>query len=86
MAEIDVPLAQLMATREELVERIHDTLTDEERAFLLSFKSRKPDWFLLGLNDVEQLPAVRWKLKNLGKMNEERHRAAYNRLEKTLNS
>ena len=40
----------------------------EERAFLLTFKSRKPDWSLLGLDGIDRLPAVRWKLKNLGKL------------------
>lgn len=37
----------------------------EERAFLLTFKSRKPDWSLLGLDGIDRLPAVSWKLKNL---------------------
>lgn len=86
MADIDVPLAELMATREEIVERMHAAFTDEERAFLLTFKSRKPDWSLLELANVQQLPAVRWKLNNLEKMSEERHRLAYNKLKEALSS
>jgi len=52
----------------------------------LTFKSRKPDWSLLGLANVQQLPAVRWKLNNLEKMSEERHRLAYNKLKEALSS
>lgn len=33
MADIDVPLAELVAAREEIVARMHATFTDEERAF-----------------------------------------------------
>ena len=86
MADNDVPLAELVAAREEIVERIHVAFTDEERAFLLTFKSRKPDWSLLGIANIEQLPAVRWKLNNLEKMSEERHRIAYNKLKEALSS
>ncbi|WP_113906817.1 nucleotidyl transferase AbiEii/AbiGii toxin family protein [Aliidiomarina celeris] len=86
MADIDVPLAELMASREEIVKRMHATFTDDERAFFLTFKSRKPDWSLLGLASVQQLPAVRWKLNNLEKMNEERHQIAYNKLKEALSS
>lgn len=86
MAEIDVPLAELLAAREEIVKRMHARFTDEEIAFILTFKSRKPDWSLLGIPNVEQLPAVRWKLNNLGKMSEERHRIAYKKLKEALNS
>ena len=44
MAEMDVPLEELEAVRERLVKLIHLGLTDNERRFLVSFKSRKPDW------------------------------------------
>lgn len=86
MTDIDVPLVELMAAREEIVERMHAAFTDEERAFLLTFKSRKPDWSLLGLANVQHLPAVRWKLNNIEKMSEERHRIAYNKLKEALSS
>jgi len=56
MADIDVPLVELMAAREEIVKRMHATFTEEERSFLLTFKSRKPDWSLLGIANIEQLP------------------------------
>lgn len=84
MAEVEVSLADLEVAREELVAHIHTSLTDEEKTFLLTFKSRKPNWSLLGLANVEQLPAVQWKLRNLEKMGERNHREAYKRLVEAL--
>lgn len=84
MAEQDIPQAELEATREKLVRVINTSLTPKERAFLLSFKSGNPDWTLLELEGIEYLPAVRWKLQNLGQMPPHKHAAAYRRLQKVL--
>lgn len=85
MAEVDIPLAELLVAREQLVDQIHSALSDSEKEFLLTFKSCKPDWSLLGVDNVDQLPAVKWKLRNLEAMNTEKHRAAYDRLKQVLN-
>ena len=84
MADQDIPQAELEAAREQLVRLIHTSLTPQERAFLLSFKNRTPDWSLLELSGIDRLPAVRWKLQNLTKMPSEKHVEAYVRLEKVL--
>lgn len=84
MAEHDIPLAALANAREQLVNIINNELTQEERKFLLSFKSREPDWSLLGLLDIDKLPAVRWKLQNIGKMSPQKHADAYHQLKKRL--
>lgn len=84
MAEQDVSLEELEAAREQLVEVINASLTDQERDFLLSFKNQAPDWSLLGLEGVKQLPAVRWKLHNLTKMNDAKHAEAYANLQRVL--
>lgn len=84
MAEHDIPLAALANAREQLVNIINNELTQEERKFLLSFKSREPDWSLLGLPNIDKLPAVRWKLQNIGKMSPQKHADAYNQLKKRL--
>lgn len=84
MAGQDMPQAELEATRELLVALIKSSLTPQERAFLLSFKNLTPDWSLLGLSGIDQLPAVRWKLRNLAKMNPEKHSEAYRRLKQIL--
>lgn len=84
MAETDVPLEDLVAVRESLVELIHQGLTDTEKGFLLSFKSREPDWALLGLEGVNELPAIKWKQINLAKMPENKHKLALEKLEGIL--
>lgn len=84
MAQKDVSLSELEATREQLVGSINSSLTKQERQFLLTFKRCSPDWTLLGLKDVEHLPAVRWKLHNLRKMNGASHARAVSNLERIL--
>ncbi|WP_067866182.1 nucleotidyl transferase AbiEii/AbiGii toxin family protein [Neptuniibacter marinus] len=84
MAETDVPLEELVAVRERLVELIHQGLTDSEKGFLLSFKNREPDWALLGLDDVSELPAIRWKQINLAKMPDDKHKLALDKLKEVL--
>ncbi|MDA7853072.1 nucleotidyl transferase AbiEii/AbiGii toxin family protein [Porticoccaceae bacterium] len=84
MAETDVPLEELVAVRERLVELIHQVLTESEKGFLLSFKSREPDWALLGLDGVSELPAIKWKQINLAKMSENKHKLALEKLKGIL--
>jgi len=84
MAETDVPLEELVTVRESLVELIHQGLTDSEKGFLLSFKSREPNWALLGLEGVNELPAIKWKQINLAKMPENKHKLALEKLEGIL--
>ncbi len=86
MAQIDVPLEELEAVRETMISSLNAALTEEEKEFLLSFKALKPDWSLLGLPNVEALPAVRWKMLNLGKMDKGRRSQALKNLEDVLYS
>jgi len=84
MAEKDVPLEELVSVRARLIKLIHQDLTDDERQFLLSFKKREPKWTLLGLKDISELPAIKWKQFNLAKMSEDKHRQAFEKLEAVL--
>ncbi len=80
MSEEEASLDELEDIREFLIELINADFTDEERRFLLSFKNKAPDWTLLGLDGIEDLPAVRWKQINLGKMPEDKNKLAYEKL------
>ncbi|MFC3201230.1 nucleotidyl transferase AbiEii/AbiGii toxin family protein [Alteromonas oceani] len=84
MAETDVPLEELEAVRDRLVALIHQGLTENEKAFLLSFKNREPDWPLLELSGVSELPAIKWKQINLAKMPDEKHKPALEKLKEVL--
>ncbi len=55
-----VSLETLEKVREDLIRCVGTSLTEADKEFLVSFKSKDPQWDLLGLDGVEQLPAVRW--------------------------
>ncbi|MFF1015039.1 nucleotidyl transferase AbiEii/AbiGii toxin family protein [Proteus mirabilis] len=84
MAETDVPLVELEAVRMHLVDLIHQGLTDSEKSFLLSFKNREPDWSLIGLDGVSELPAIKWKQINLANMPNDKHTQALAKLKDVL--
>jgi len=84
MTRESVSLKQLLDARDKLVERIHSDLTSNERRFILSVKECKPDWKLLGLDEIDRLPAVQWKLHNLERMDRKKHAEAVERLKRCL--
>ncbi len=63
-----VPFDALLAVRERMVREIQLGLDDNERQFLLSLAAGTPEWSLLGVAHLEQLPAIRWKLLNLAQL------------------
>ena len=63
-----VELKALLAVRERMAKDIQQGLTSEERRFLLSLVANKPDWSLLGIEHLQMLPGIRWKLQNLEKL------------------
>jgi predicted nucleotidyltransferase component of viral defense system len=87
MADVDISLEELLAIREKLIYDINHDMTENERKFLLSFKNKKPDWTLLEMDNTEliaALPSVQWRMANLEKMTEARHKLAYEKLEAVL--
>ena len=86
MTRQPVPFERLISAREELVAAIHAGLTDQDRDFLISVKNQKPHWNLLGLPGIADLPAVRWKLLNLGRMSDQPPRGRRGPLEASLGS
>ncbi|QQR58253.1 MAG: nucleotidyl transferase AbiEii/AbiGii toxin family protein [Candidatus Melainabacteria bacterium] len=70
----------LEQTREELVEKIKNSFTENDKRLLLSIKRGEPQWDLLDLKDVDKLPAVRWKLQNLENLKPEKRAELLERL------
>lgn len=79
-----VSLAELETAREALINYLRLHLTETDKRFLLSFKERQPQWELLELPHVKELPAVRWKLANLEKMPAKAWREAVDKLKEVL--
>jgi predicted nucleotidyltransferase component of viral defense system len=74
----------LEKTREELVAMIARGLTVEEKQFIVSVKEGTPRWDLIGIEGVEDLPAVKWKLLNIGRMSPSKHKQAVRKLKDYL--
>jgi predicted nucleotidyltransferase component of viral defense system len=85
MTRESVFLNDLYATREKLIDTIHNSLTPSEKQFLISIKKADPDWDVLGLKHIKNLPSLQWKLINIRKMTIKKRRETIRKLEKVLN-
>lgn len=67
MTRIPVTRRELEATRDRLTRGGRRSLTEREREFLLSLKRLEPRWDLIPVPvpQLERLPAIPWKLRNL---------------------
>jgi predicted nucleotidyltransferase component of viral defense system len=63
-----VELEALLAARERMVRELQQGITTDERRFLVSLVAAEPEWPLLGIQHLEQLPGLRWKLQNLERL------------------
>ncbi|MBI4062975.1 MAG: nucleotidyl transferase AbiEii/AbiGii toxin family protein [Elusimicrobia bacterium] len=84
MTDEPVSYEELVEAREQLIKRLKADLSVEEKRFLLSVKEGKPDWPLLGMDGIERLPAVQWKLKNIAKMDPAKRQDYIEKLRKKL--
>jgi predicted nucleotidyltransferase component of viral defense system len=75
-----VECEELVEARNRLIDLIKNSLTPEEKKFVLSVKSGEPEWDLLGLRGVENLPAVKWKILNIKSMIPTKHTKAIEKL------
>ena len=63
-----VELKALVSARERIIAELKAGLDAPEREFLLSLARNEPNWDLLGIEHLEQLPGIRWKLEDLGRL------------------
>jgi len=66
----DVPFSyeDYEITRQELIEKINNGLTEDDEKFLLSFEQGEPDWDKCCAGDLSVYPSVKWKLQNILKL------------------
>jgi predicted nucleotidyltransferase component of viral defense system len=84
MTTDDVSVKELKEVREMMLIALRGGLTKDERSFLLSLKSGEPQWELLRIVNVEQLPALQWKLANIRKMPAAKRKMELERLQRVL--
>jgi predicted nucleotidyltransferase component of viral defense system len=75
-----VTAKELRIAGEQLVSRLREEMTEEERRFIVSIKEGKPRWELLEVPGIENLPAVQWKLQNIRRMAPAKHRESIRKL------
>ena len=83
-----VDLAALLATRDRMAQELQSGLDADERAFLLSIARSEPNYGLMGIDHLAEMPGVRWKITNLEKLakaNPGKFEAQANALERLLN-
>ena len=75
-----VTTEELRIVGEQLVSKLQKEMTEEEKRFIVSIKEGEPQWNLLGVPGIENLPAVQWKLQNIRRMISVKHREALRKL------
>lgn len=71
----------------KLVENIHTILTDEDKRFLLDFVQLKANLQAADISNLDKLPGIKWKLKNLKNLqnqNPEKFQEQYDKLKISL--
>ena len=68
MTDEPVTAEELMQAREDLIGDIVGCMPENHRQFLLTVQRGRPEWQLLGVPGVQSLPAVKWRLENLARM------------------
>jgi hypothetical protein len=68
MSSIDFNYEDFETTRDWLIKEVDSLITKRDRDFLVSFFDGSPDWQLFKFPEAQNLPAVKWKLQNLNKM------------------
>jgi predicted nucleotidyltransferase component of viral defense system len=79
MTRTEVSLDELQQIQKNLARTIVAELDNDEKKFLISMKSGEPDW-----DHLAQLPALRWKLINIRKMDPSDHAVSLERLKRIL--
>ncbi|SFH85844.1 nucleotidyl transferase AbiEii/AbiGii toxin family protein [Albimonas pacifica] len=79
-----VTLQDLLDTRRELVAQLVGAMPPAHRTFLLGFERGEPDWTLIATPHARELPAVRWRVRNLETLSVDQREALVGDLAKVL--
>ena len=80
----EVSLEALREIPERMLRALQAHFTQQDFDFLTSFKRGEPDWNLAPEPHIQNLPAVQWKLRNIGRMSEEKRVQSLEKLEKVM--
>lgn len=84
MTEETVAIDELVKTQHEMIESLIGAMPDRHREFLIGFERGEPDWSLLKIGHLAELPAIRWRQRNLGKLKPDQRTALVELLRTSL--
>jgi predicted nucleotidyltransferase component of viral defense system len=73
---------ELNQTTHQMIKALRAQFTQQDYDFLKSFKAGQPDWSLTDNPQIQNLPAVKWKLQNIQRIPQNKHLESI----KTLNA
>lgn len=80
----EVSLEALKEVPERTLQALKTHFTQQDFDFLMSFKRGEPDWNLAPEPHIQHLPAVQWKMRNIGQMSEEKRALSLEKLDQVL--
>ena len=83
MQFVNVRLEALYEVRLRLIKELRASFTEQDKQFILSFKKGQPQFELFPCT-ISHLPAIRWKLMNIEKMDHKKHQEQLQKLERLL--
>lgn len=84
MTEEVVAIEELIKTQHEMIDTLIGGMPDHHREFLIGFERGEPDWSLLKMSHVAELPAIRWRQSNLDKLRPEKRSTLVDLLQSSL--
>ncbi len=84
MTTIPFSYEDFEATRKHLIQVLSTDMTSDERTFLISIQEGTPQWSKIGIPNIDQLPALKWKVQNVQKMDSAKRTRATQELKTKL--
>jgi len=79
-----ISLDELKTIPEKMICALKSQFTQQDFNFLKSVKKGAPNWGLAPNEKIQYLPAVKWKLINIKKMPDKKHKIALSKLEEIM--
>jgi predicted nucleotidyltransferase component of viral defense system len=84
MTNIEFTYQDHEKTLQKLIKTLHKSFTKADKEFIFSFFSLQPNWDLIDIPNIQKLPAVQWKIKNLKKMSKEKFEKNFRKIKWAL--
>ncbi len=84
MIDVDVTESELKKAQKDVLSKLKNIFTQNDKQFLISFVKNQPDWNLYAYPKIKDYPSIKWKILNQGKMDLKKKDTQVALLEKIL--